>query len=78
MNPWGAATSAVGGTQHLDIPQFTQQLLGQHAVEAETGTSTMKPVNPYAITPDMTTAVNQTPVVPTTFGGPAVPSITVG
>ena len=76
--PWGVAHSAVGGTEHLDIPAYTQQLLGPAAVEAATGTSHVKPVDPYAITPNMLTAVNQTPVIPTTFGASPAPAIKVG
>ena len=31
VTPWGAATSAVGGTQYLNIPAFTASLLNQPA-----------------------------------------------
>jgi hypothetical protein len=49
--PWGAATSAVGGTQHMDVNQFIQRNIGTpYAQAATTGSSALYPAVPVGQT----------------------------
>ena len=75
--PWGAATSAVGGTEHLDINQFTQNMMGNPQYAASASGTTPGAVstpgtpfvahNPVATQPGV---MNPTPVNP---NAPVVP-----
>jgi hypothetical protein len=72
--PFGEATSAVGGTQHLDINQFTQNLLGNpNYAAAASGTApgtASTPGTTYVPTPGgVAVAHPAAPVAP-----PAVPT----
>jgi len=76
--PWGTATSAVGGTEHLDIPQFVQNTIESPQYQSGFGHPANQPVNPVqapAYIPPAPQQITgeQIPIAPIapTFGGPA-------
>ena len=75
--PWGTATSAVGGTEHLDIPQFVQNTVGSPQYEAGFGHAPQplpQAVQPYVPPPPAEMTGGITPIAPIapTFGGPTL------